>query len=108
MSEAQPGGNPPVIRVTIWNEFVHERRDDSVRAIYPDGMHAVVGAALERYLGEAVSVRFATLDQPDHGLGGSVLEETDVLTWWGHFAHDEVSDAVVDRVATHVLQGMGL
>jgi trehalose utilization protein len=98
----------PVVRVTVWNEFVHERRDDSVRAIYPDGMHAVIGAALERNLGDAVSVRFATLDQPEHGLSEPVLEETDVLTWWGHCAHDQVSDEVVERVATHVLQGMGL
>ncbi len=70
MSEPQAGGDRQVTRVTVWNEFVHERRDDSVRAIYPDGMHKVVGAALERYLGDAVSVRFATLDEPEHGLGG--------------------------------------
>ena len=88
MPEPQAEGNRHVTRVTVWNEFVHERRDDAVRAIYPDGMHDVVGAALERYLGDAVSVRFATLDQPDHGLADDVLEETDVLTWWGHCAHD--------------------
>ena len=23
---------------------------------------------------------------------------TDVLTWWGHIAHAEVTDAIVDRV----------
>jgi trehalose utilization protein len=108
MPELDGDGNHRVTRVTVWNEFVHERRDDSVRAIYPDGMHTVVGSALERFLGDTVSVRYATLDQPDHGLGGSVLEETDVLTWWGHCAHDQVSDAVVDRVVTNVLQGMGL
>jgi trehalose utilization protein len=108
MPELDGDSNHQVTRVTIWNEFVHERRDDSVRAIYPEGMHTVVGSALERYLGGTVSVRYATLDQPDHGLGGSVLEQTDVLTWWGHCAHDQVSDAVVDRVVTNVLQGMGL
>jgi trehalose utilization protein len=108
MPELQAESNHRVTRVTVWNEFVHERRDDSVRAIYPDGMHSVVGAALERFLGDSVRVRYATLDQPDHGLGGSVLEETDVLTWWGHCAHDQVSDAVADRVVTNVLQGMGL
>jgi trehalose utilization protein len=98
----------PVIRVTVWNEYVHERRDESVRAIYPDGMHSVVAAALESYLGDGVSVRCATLDQPEHGLDPSVLEETDVLTWWGHCAHDQVSDDVVARVVQNVLQGMGL
>ena len=101
-------GARPLIRVTVWNEFIHERRDDSVRAIYPDGMHSVVAAALEHYLGDTVSVRCATLDQPDHGLDASVLENTDVLTWWGHCAHDQVSDDVVARVVQNVLQGMGL
>ena len=37
-----------------------------------------------------------------------VLAETDVLTWWGHVAHDEVDDAIVDRVQARVLDGMGL
>jgi trehalose utilization protein len=101
-------GARPLIRVTVWNEFIHERRDDSVRAIYPDGMHSVVAAALEHYLGDTVRVRSATLGQPDHGLDASVLENTDVLTWWGHCAHDQVSDDVVARVVQNVLQGMGL
>ena len=100
--------NLPVIRVTVWNEFVHERRDDPVRAIYPDGMHSVIAAAITRYLGDGVKVRCATLDQPEHGLDERVLEETDVLTWWGHCAHEEVSDGVVTRVVEHVQQGMGL
>ena len=43
-------------------------------------------------------VRTATLEQPEHGLTAEVLDDTDVLTWWGHAAHDEVDDAVVDRV----------
>ena len=31
-----------------------------------------------------------------------------MLTWWGHVAHDEVDDAIVDRVQARVLDGMGL
>jgi trehalose utilization protein len=98
----------PVIRTTVWNEFVHERRDEAVKRIYPDGMHMVVGAAVERHLGGGALVRYATLDQPEHGLSEEVLDQTDVLTWWGHCAHDEVDDAVVTRVAAKVLEGMGL
>ena len=37
-----------------------------------------------------------------------MLDDTDVLTWWGHAAHDEVGDEVVDRVQDAVLGGMGL
>ena len=52
--------------------------------------------------------RTATLDQPEHGLTDAVLAETDVLTWWGHAAHAEVEDRIVDRVQKRVLEGMGL
>jgi len=53
-------------------------------------------------------VRTATLDEPDQGLTEQVLKETDVLTWWGHMAHGEVRDDIVDRVHQRVLEGMGL
>jgi trehalose utilization protein len=99
---------PATTRVTVWNEFVHERRDAVVKEIYPDGMHVVVGAAIKRHLGDGASVRYATLDQPEHGLSEEVLDATDVLTWWGHCAHDQVADEVVERVVARVLQGMGL
>jgi trehalose utilization protein len=29
------------------------------------------------------------------------------LLWWGHIAHDEVSDAIADKVKRRVLKGMG-
>ena len=86
------------MRVTVWGENVHERRDPSVAAIYPDGMHEAIAAGLRERLGAGAEVRTATLDQPDQGLGPDVLEATDVLTWWGHAAHDEVSDELVSRV----------
>ena len=53
-------------------------------------------------------MRTATLDEPEHGLTEEVLDETDVLIWWGHKAHGEVDDAIVDRVQARVLDGMGL
>ncbi|NUC72334.1 ThuA domain-containing protein [Haloterrigena sp. SYSU A558-1] len=98
--------------VTIWNEYRHEREDDEIAAVYPDGIHATIADALTDGDGrdEAPdhSIRTATLDDPEHGLPADVLEETDVLLWWGHEAHDEVSGAVVDRVQERVLEGMGL
>jgi len=96
------------LRVTIWNEYIHELQNDSVRAIYPEGMHAVWAEALSRLLGDAVQTRVATLEQDEHGLTYEVLAETDVLTWWGHAAHDRVADEIVQRVHQRVLNGMGL
>ena len=37
-----------------------------------------------------------------------MLAQTDVLTWWGHAAHGEVRDDIVDKVQKRVLDGMGL
>lgn len=96
------------IRVTVWGENVKDRSDERVRAIYPEGMHETIAAALRTHLVDGVTVRTATLEQPDHGLTDDVLDATDVLTWWGHAAHGRVEDRVVDRVADRVLGGMGL
>jgi trehalose utilization protein len=92
-------------RVTVWNEFRHEKKDQKVIEIYPDGMHEAIARPLRS---EGFAVRTATLDEPEHGLTEEVLAETDVLLWWGHMAHKEVSDEVVERVQKRVLEGMGL
>jgi len=96
------------LRVTVWNEFLHERESDLVREIYPQGIHAVLVETLRQQLGDEAQLRTATLDESEHGLSEQVLNETDVLTWWGHAAHERVEDAVVDRVQQRVLEGMGL
>lgn len=92
-------------QVTIWNEFRHERTDPQVRVHYPHGIHTTLAEALSS---TGLSVRTATLDEAEQGLPESVLHTTDVLIWWGHLAHEEVSDALVERVQQRVLGGMGL
>jgi len=96
------------IRVTVWGEYRHEIQDEKVAAIYPDGMHHTIAEGIREHLTDRAVVRTAILDEPEHGLSDEVLAETDVLTWWGHMAHGEVSDEVVERVHRHVLSGMGL
>jgi len=91
--------------VTVWNEYRHERESDTVAEIYPDGIHTVIADSLDE---AGFETQTATLDEPDHGLSEQVLADTDVLTWWGHAAHEEVRDEIVDRVHEHVLDGMGL
>ena len=91
------------IRVTIWNEFRHEKTKEKVKALYPNGLHAVIA----EFLGETgdMDVTLAALDDPDQGLPDSVLENTDVLIWWGHMAHGEVNDELVKRVQARVYLG---
>jgi trehalose utilization protein len=93
------------VRVTVWNEHIHERRDDAVRAVYPDGIHAEVAAAILEHL-EGADVSTGTLDEPGHGLDG--LDTADVLVWWGHAGHHLVPDEAAARVQQRVLDGMGL
>ena len=95
-----------MIRVTIWNEYRHESHPGEAQDTYPNGIHGQIAAFLGT--NEDMTVRTATLDEPEHGLTAEVLDNTDVLLWWGHMAHDEVSDEIVDRVQDHVLRGMGL
>ena len=91
------------IKVTVWNEFRHERTKDEVKALYPNGLHAVIKEFLEKE--EDLEVRLAALDDPDHGLPDEVLEDTDVLIWWGHMAHKEVCDELVKKIQQRVYLG---
>jgi len=95
-----------MIRVTVWNEYMHELAQPEVAAIYPDGIHGCIAGFLRK--NDDITVRTATLAQPEHGLTEEVLSQTDVLIWWGHWDHGAVADSVVQRVQRHVLGGMGL
>jgi trehalose utilization protein len=94
-----------LIRVVVWNEYLHEKQNEQVAELYPQGIHGAIGAGIAQ---EGVQVRYATLEEPEHGLTDEVLNTTDVLIWWGHRGHHQVSDDIVNRVHQRVLQGMGL
>jgi trehalose utilization protein len=93
-----------MIKVTIFNEFRHEKQKESIRAIYPEGIHGAIKAGIED---EEILVRTVTLDDPECGLTQEVLDDTDVIIWWGHMAHHEVPDEVAQRVRDAVHSGMG-
>lgn len=94
------------INVTVWHEHRHEKKNPKVAEVYPKGMHEAIASHLRK--NGDLSVRTATLDEPEHGLTDAVLNSTDVLTWWGHIAHREVKDEIVEKVYQRVLAGMGL
>lgn len=93
------------IKVTVWNENRHEKSNEVVAEIYPKGIHGCIADFLQE---AGLEARTATLDMPEHGLSQEVLDNTDVLIWWGHMAHEEVEDEIVQRVHQRVLDGMGL
>ena len=93
-----------MIRVLVWNEFRHEKTKEAVKAIYPDGMHTVIADFLKD---DDIEVKTAWLDQENCGITKELLDNTDVLIWWGHMAHNEVPDSVAYLVRDAVLSGMG-
>lgn len=95
------------INVLIWHEHRHEKSNKLVSTIYPEGMHGALKAAFKGH--NEFKVDHALLDDDaEHGLSQKRLDETDVLIWWGHVAHGEVKDEIVERVAKRVWEGMGL
>lgn len=94
-----------MIRVTVWNEYCHEKTQDVVKAIYPEGIHSAIADFLGKE--DDIEVRCATLDDEECGLTQEVIDNTDVLIWWGHMKHNMVPDEVAERVQNAVLKGMG-
>lgn len=103
------GKDTGMLRVIVWNEGEHERRGEpgALAGYYPGGIGGAIAGGLRDWIPEA-EILHATLTDPEHGLPDNALTGTDVLLWWGHIAHDDVDDAIVERVKAHVLGGMGL
>ena len=95
-----------MIKITVWNEFKHEKEIEAIGRVYPEGIHGCIAGFLEKE--QDFEVRTATFDMPEHGLTEEVLQDTDVLIIWSHALQKEFSDAVAERVKRHVLAGMGL
>lgn len=93
------------MNVLVWNENIHEKEQPEVAAIYPDGIHGCIADFLSA---DNINVSCATLDMPNQGLSEERLAETDVLIWWGHRAHESVSDENVEMICRHINGGMGL
>lgn len=94
-----------MLNVTVWNEYLHEVQDARIAKVYPKGIHSAIAEGIAN---ADFSIRTATLNEPEHGLTREVMEQTDVLIWWGHMGHDKVEDRIVQRVHDRVLDGMGL
>lgn len=120
-----------MIKVTVWNEHVQETMTDEkisqlpwevdengrkwllenakkINELHPGGgIHNTLKNLLEE--DEEIEVRhIGLLEMEECGLTKEVLDDTDVLVWWAHIAHDRVPDEIVERVRDYVLRGMGL
>ena len=93
------------IRVTMYNEYAHEKTNPGAIKQYPNGIHNYIKDFLS--VNPDFEITTVTLDIPECGLTEELLNNTDVLLWWGHMRHGDVSDEVANRVKRRVLKGMG-
>ncbi len=94
------------IRVTVWNEYVHERELPEIQKVYPEGIHGCIRDFLTKE--DDMDVICATLDQPHQGITKELLDSTDVLIWWSHARQDDITEETVNLVKDAVHAGMGL
>ena len=83
------------IRVLVWDE-----RSDAEKEAYDNFLGNYIADQLK--LHTEFTVVSAGLNDPEQGLSDSVLDQTDVLIWWGHVRHSEVkpekSKGIVKRI----------
>ncbi|HIS48550.1 MAG TPA: ThuA domain-containing protein [Candidatus Scybalocola faecigallinarum] len=118
-----------MIKVTVWNEFVQEQMDVKAAELFPgedqaetrqwlidraleikEVHHGAIHDTLKALLEEDEEIKVchvATLDMEECGLTKEVLDDTDVLVYWAHIAHDKMPDEIAERIRDYVLRGMG-
>jgi len=73
----------PLIRVLVWDE-----QQPAQQQAYENFLGNAIAAHLARQPG--LRVISANLSQPEQGLPADLLENTDVLIWWGHVRQQEI------------------
>jgi trehalose utilization protein len=95
-------GDTP-IRVLVWDE----NPPHAPKELYPKSINGAIGDGLNELSNGRLVVTLANLNDPEQGISEQALSETDVLLWWGHARHEEVSDATTERVR-HAVHENGL
>ena len=91
-------GQDPVVRVVVWDE-----QQPAQKQAYEN----FLGNAIAEHLTKQPGLRVisANLSQPDKGLPSTLLDNTDVLIWWGHVRHDEISPEVSRDIVARIKDG---
>ncbi|GHU58187.1 trehalose utilization protein ThuA [Spirochaetia bacterium] len=99
-------GVEKTIRVTVWNEYMEDQKRKEIADVYPKGLHQAIAGFLNK--DTEIAAKVSIITDPEQGLSEQLLDNTDVLIWWGHVHHHEVADELVQRVVTQVHRGMGI
>ena len=86
------------IRVVVWDE-----RQQAQKSAYGGFLGDTLAATLARQ--PDFSVKSVGLNDPDQGLTDEILDQCDVLIWWGHQKHQEVTDEHVGAIMRRLKEG---
>jgi trehalose utilization protein len=91
--------DPAPLRILVWDE-----RQPKQKEAYGDGF---LGGTIADFLGKqaGVTVKSVALDSPAQGLDPATLDATDVIVWWGHLRHGEVTVGHTEEIVTRVREG---
>jgi trehalose utilization protein len=86
------------IRVLVWDEQQPQQK----QAYGEKFLGETIAEALTR---RGLEVKSVSINSPEQGLDAATLDQTDVLIWWGHIRHNDVTDAHAEEVVKRVLAG---
>ena len=86
------------IRVVVWDE-----RQEAQKTAYPNYLGNYIAEQLTSAGG--FKVTSVGLNDPNQGLTSELLDNTDVLVWWGHQKHGEVKDELAMDIVKRVQTG---
>ena len=87
------------IRVVVWDE-----RQPAQRSAYNDDY---LGNVIAEWLGQqpGLEVKSVALDDRGKGITDEVLDDCNVLIWWGHVRNGDISTKEAQRVVKRIQQG---
>jgi trehalose utilization protein len=86
------------VRIVVWDE-----RQPKQKSMYENFLGNHIADHLRRQ--EGFSVRSVGMDDPQQGLPDVLLDDCDVLIWWGHVRQGEISVETARRIVERVKAG---
>jgi trehalose utilization protein len=86
-------------RVVVWSE------NTAPKKVYPHDINAAVAEGLAPLKDKGWEIVTASIGDPEQGVPPASLNKTDVLMWWGHQRHGQVTDEHVQQIVKRVKNG---
>ena len=104
MSDNTNSTSTAPLRVLVWDE----NPPHAPKELYPKSINVAIADGLNEIGAGQIAATTASLDDAEQGITEAALQNADVLMWWGHARHGEVSDETAERVRRAVHEnGLG-